>query len=160
MTTSPFPFVAGAVLAAADLNKLGNWETFTPTLTNVTVGDGSETAVYCQLGDGTTDGLVVWYYGLTFGSTTAITGSVVIYYPVVSGGSRFGSAISTVFCEDASGTDYHGTLFRNTSSYGTVRVFNASATYLKTTNLGASVPFTWASGDRLIISGVYQSAAS
>lgn len=160
MTTSPFPFVAGAVLAAADLNELGNWDTFSPTLTNVTVGNGTESAFYCQLGSGTTDGLVAWYYELLFGSTTAITGSVTITYPVSAVGSRRASQVSTVFCEDSSGTDYYGTLFRNTASVGTVRVFNSSATYLKTTNLGASVPFTWSSGDRLGIGGVYQSAAS
>lgn len=158
MTTSPFPFVAGAVLAAADLNELGNWDTFTPTTTNITVGNGTETALYCRFGDGTTDGLVAWHYELLFGSTTAFTGAITIDYPVAGVGGRRAAQISTVYCEDSSGTDYFGRIYPNTTTNGRPRVFNSAGTYVTGTNITATVPFTWASGDRIAIGGVYQSA--
>ena len=43
---NPFDFSAGAVLTAAQLNQIGDYESWTPTLTNITLGNGTVNAHY------------------------------------------------------------------------------------------------------------------
>lgn len=88
----PMPnFVDGAILDAADLNALGDaidaiqaenygiWQSYTPTNTNVTVGNGTLTARYCLVG-----GLCYVLWSLVCGSTTSFGGNVEIGLPVVT----------------------------------------------------------------------------
>jgi hypothetical protein len=146
-------FVSGQVLTAAELNAIGTYTSFTPTWGNVTVGNGTSTGYYCQINK-----LIHWSCELLFGSTTSITGNVQIDYPVTP--DDFYQAASGAQCvfEDANGTDYYGALFRSSATTSTVRVFNSSGTYVSPTNVTSTVPFTWASTDRLIVNGVYRAA--
>jgi hypothetical protein len=156
--TTPFPFVAGATLAAADLNSLGTWDTtsWTTTVSNITVGNGTETALFTRIGNGAGVGLVAYYYKLDFGSTTAITGTPLLNYPVEASDARQGSTASWAFYENDNGTDYYGRLFRNNSTRGTLRVFDSSGTYVDATNITSTVPFTWTTSDRIIVAGYYR----
>lgn len=158
--TTPFPFVAGAILAASDLNSLGTWDSTTwgtgTTVENVTVGNGTETALFTRIGDGTDVGLVAYWYELEWGSTTSITGTPYLHFPVQATTSRQGSMSSFTFYEDADGDDYFGRLFRSNSSRGGLRVFDSSGTYVDSVSIAAGIPFTWATGDRIIVSGYYR----
>jgi hypothetical protein len=49
--TSPFPFSSGAVLTSAQLNAIGDYESWTPTLTNITLGSGTVNAHYVQVNE-------------------------------------------------------------------------------------------------------------
>lgn len=164
---TPFPFIDDTVLDAADLDALGTWDstTWTTTLDNVTIGDGTETALFTRIGDGDDLGLIFYYYELVWGTTTSITGNVFLNYPfegVVTSAAaltREGSMSSFCFFEDDDSTDYYGRLFRNTGNRGQVRVFDSSGTYVDGTNISNTIPFTWATGDRLIVSGYFRPGA-
>ena len=67
-------FSAGAVLTAAQLNDIGDWKSWTPTLTNWTKGNATCEAKYMQIGE--TVYLQFYYLG---GTTSAYT----------TGGMRF-----------------------------------------------------------------------
>ena len=146
-------FSPGDVLTAADLNAIGAYTSFTPTWNNVTVGNGTSSGYYVQINE-----LVHWSCELLFGSTTSITGNVSIDYPVTPVDLYQAAAGAQCVFEDANGTDYYGALFRSSFSTALVRVFNASATYVSPTAVTSTVPFTWASTDRLIVNGVYRAA--
>ena len=156
--TTPFPFTSGDILTAANLNAIGTWDSssWTTTVTNITVGNGSETALFTRIGDGTDVGLVAYWYELEWGSTTTITGTPYLYFPVQAVNSRQGSMSSFCFFEDDSGADYYGRLFRSSSLRGSLRVFDSSGTYTTATNITNTVPFTWATGDRIVASGYYR----
>ena len=48
---NPFDFTAGAVLTAAQLNQIGDFESFTPSWTNLTVGDATQQAKFAQVNE-------------------------------------------------------------------------------------------------------------
>ena len=135
-------------------HTVGVWQDFTPTFTNITVGNGTLNARYCQINK-----FVAWTIELVFGSTTSVDGSgVTVTYPVTASNAYQAGNGGQVTCEDASSTDYWGTLFRNSTTRVGVYVGNASSTYLTFTSLAGSVPFLWATGDRLVIQDFYEAA--
>jgi hypothetical protein len=146
-------FSSGDVLTAADMNAIGTWTTFTPVWTNVTVGNGTVTAEYCQVNE-----LVFWRVFLEFGSTTAFSGTVYIDYPIESDGSFLGAVGGSVFCDDFDGSDYYGALYRSTVSRAGLRAYEVSGSYIRGDVVNATTPFTWTTGDRLVIEDFYRPA--
>ena len=147
---SPFPFSAGSVLTASQLNSIGDPVSFTPTFSGVTVGNGTVNAYYWRVNN-----LVFWRLLFELGSTSAITGTVYVEYPVASSGSWVNAIGGNAYFDDANGTDYYGFLYRNNSVRARVVVGNASSTYLTYSSLSSTVPFTWATGDKLLIEDWY-----
>lgn len=145
-------FTSGSVLSAAELNAIGTWQDFTPNWSGLTEGNAPTTIYkYLKLNE-----IVFVKLYLQFGSTTAITGSVTFEPPVASDNYFSEFSQGNVLCEDNTGTDYWGTLFRLNSTTSTVRVYNSSTTYLSSTDLSSTVPFTWATGDKLSIEMWYR----
>lgn len=137
-------FVAGQVLTAAELNALGAWTTFTPTWTNLTVGNGTVVGRYSQLND-----IVFVNVELTWGSTTSASGNVGFAAPV--GTPLRVSSMSATF-ED-SGTRYYIGSAMNISSLSRFDLFHTESG--NTGIVNATNPFTWATGDDIVISGAY-----
>lgn len=157
-------FVDGVVVPASQMNEIRTAFTgiqaaraaWTPTWTNATVGNGTVIARYRQVGK-TID------YSLTFvlGSTSTISGSLAFTLPVqilttgyVAGSSVVGSAFlldSSVGTASRSG----GTVFvvgTGANTVGIVADNSAPGT------VAAAVPWTWAVGDSLSVTGVYEAA--
>ena len=143
-------FTAGQVLTAAELNAIGTATAFTPTWTNLTVGDGTVTANYWQINE-----LVFWKVELIWGTTTSASGNVEIDYPV-AGGSTFSNAVGgSVQFDDNNSTDFFGVLYRNNTARARIVALNVAGTYATQTAMTATVPFTWTSTDRLLIEDWY-----
>jgi len=61
-------FSSGDVLTAADLNGIATWTSFTPTWTNLTVGNGTyDWSLYSQVND-----IVFFSIRFTLGSTSSV----------------------------------------------------------------------------------------
>ena len=123
------------------------WESYTPSFTHLTVGNGTLSAGYQYSG-----GKVEWYVNLTWGSTTAITSSfVVCTYPVTAADLQ------------QAGTSASAYYYVGTPMLGAVRpkgfvdfyasCVTASSTYALVTHLQATVPATWATGHTMAFSG-------
>ena len=139
------------------VDQLGAWQSWTPSWTNLTVGDGTVVAKYIQIGK-----TVFFDAAITFGSTTSVTGSGVrLSLPLTSvnyttafsrnlGDANFwdtsGSSIAAGFCSWVSTTLVEAV------------IFNASSTYVVNTAVSSTAPFTWATGDVLSIHGFYEVA--
>lgn len=147
---NPFPFSSGDVLTAANLNSIGDPVSFTPTFSGVTVGNGTVDAYYWQVNN-----LVFWRLLFELGSTSAITGTVFVEYPVASTGTWANAIGGSVFFDDATGVDYFGFLYRNNSVQARVAVGNSSGTFLTYNTVSSATPFTWATGDKLVIEDWY-----
>lgn len=145
-------FTAGDVLQAADLNAIGTWQDYTPTFTGITVGNGTVTGRYCQINK-----FVAWQVELVLGSTTTIATSRVSY-PVQAAQTYLSGSGGQVTFEDANGTDYVGSLFRYSTTEANIYVLNTAADYGALVSLLSNRPFTWASGDRIIIQDFYEAA--
>jgi len=131
------------------------WQTYTPTLSNVTLGSGyTLSAAYVAIGKTV---IVQFYFAL--GATSAITGDVSFSLPINHASSnRSGQAGTCVIVDASPATRYPGTvLLSGTPGYAFLRVGNASGTYLTQVALSSSIPIaTWATADSISATVVYQ----
>lgn len=126
---------------------MGAWPGYTPTLTGITLGNGSVSFTYVQ------QGKTVHLRGrITFGTTTVVTGAVSISLPVNNTGFFVGNVILR-----AAGVDYIGAL-NNTSTVANIAAVGSAGAYANRTNLSTVIPATWTSGDLITISFTYEAA--
>ena len=151
---NPFPFSAGGVLTAADINSIGDWLTFTPSFTNVTLGaSGAVTGRYAEVND-----LVFYTARFSLGGTGSVTGHVIMAPPVGTADS------STTYVTSHSGwvrptgsTIYHAMGFSSGASiyfYG----YGLSGSYSGAAAVNATAPATWNSSGLGYFAGWYAKA--
>jgi hypothetical protein len=126
----------------------GSWITFTPSRSNITVGNGTEVARYQKIGKTTNV-----FYQLTLGSTSSIGNTPSISTPSTSAQSVFYSGF--VMMQDTGNTSYFGAvLIISGTAYPQAQV--ASGTYTNAANVTATVPFTWGNTDVLVMQFSYE----
>jgi hypothetical protein len=128
-------------------NSTYGWISYTPSLTNISLGNGSVDFAYSQIG-----ARVNVRGRLTFGSTTSISGSATFSLPATATGVAYGSCILR-----ANNTDYEGVAV-STSSTVVLSAFNSAGTYSARANTSATVPATWTTGDLISFSLTYEAA--
>jgi hypothetical protein len=133
---------------ATPANSVGTWTTFTPSRSNITVGNGTEVARYQKIGKTTNV-----FYQLTLGSTSSIGNTPSISTPSTSAQSVFYSGF--VMMQDTGNTSYFGAvLIISGTAYPQAQV--ANGTYTNASNVTATVPFTWGNTDVLVMQFSYE----
>jgi len=156
---NPFPFVAGDVLTAAELNGIGEeFTSFTPTwtatTTNPVLGNGTLTGQYTQVNK-----LVYARYALIPGSTTTFgTGDYRFSFPVLATViSNFGAILSSATFFDSNVSQMYNLVATSVSGESTV--FRLLA-FLNSTQdlrvLGPTAPVTVAVNDQIFFSILYE----
>lgn len=149
---NPFPFTAGQVLTAAELNSIGEATSFTPTFNNLTIGNGTVTGTYMQVND------LVWgTIRLVFGSTTSVTGTIQPAFPVTAtfvALQNIGQGIVT----DTGTANYLVFPIQISTTNFALNAETSTGTYGGLTSAGATIPFTWANTDVLCVDFVYRAA--
>lgn len=147
----------GAVTPAKLQSGTGSgwsWQTWSPTWTNVTVGNGTVIARYIQMGK-----TVRARLSLTFGTTSAISGAVSFTLPVTAINNYIqNSQIGTGTLEDLGTNIYDPWITYNSTTTASVLVKNSSTTYTTFTALSSTVPFAWATGDIMHLNFEYEAA--
>jgi hypothetical protein len=141
---------------ATGLKYTGAWTTWTPTWTNLTIGNAGQTARYVQIGKA-----VFFWLKLELGSTTSITGEPRFTYPISASNSDSGSAAQIQFSYVDTGVQFYSGQSHpatNTQTTARLNVSNTSGSYLTPTSVNTTVPFTWGSGDVIWIQGSYEVA--
>lgn len=131
----------------------GAWQSWTPTFTNLTVGDGTLTAKYTKVGK-----TVRGFVNLIFGSTTSISSSVSLTTPSTMANNLTWMPMGLVRMVDEGTDTYAGAVSVLTATTMLVQVNTANATYSDYNTISGSVPFTWTTSDRLIIEFCYEEA--
>ena len=151
---NPFPFTAGQVLTAAQMNGIGETVSFTPTWSGLTPGNGTVTfATYVRV-----QNMVFVQVQFVLGSTSAVTGNISFSAPTTAVTSPAQNQLGVVQFADASAAvGYMGTVSMSGSAIQLIPI-NASGTYATLTNASATVPFTWATGDVIVMSSTYRAA--
>lgn len=150
----------GAVTPAKLLAGTGSgwtWQTWTPTWTNLTVGNGTVVALYCQTGK-----IVDFYLRFTMGSSSSISGLIGVSLPI-SMNSNYpasdGSILSNISMIDAGTAQYYGSaVLQNTRTRLDLYTLNAASTFLTRTATSSTSPFTWGLADYFELHGTYQAA--
>ena len=149
---NPFPFVAGSVLTAAELNGIGETTSFTPTWTNLTVGNGTlQYATYVRV-----QNLVYVQIYFILGSTSAVTGNIYFEAPVTGVASQ--GVIGNCTFYDANTTANYSGICSQSGQFIQLLPTNASATYATNSAASATIPMTWASTDQIALQAVYRVA--
>jgi hypothetical protein len=129
--------------------RMGAWTTFSPTWTNLTIGNGSvQSARYTQVGNTTFVEVVV-----VFGSTTTVAGLITIK-SLPSNNLALAVAHQlgyTVMYDSSAAQSYAGVAL--TSGAAQANLLGAGSPLV---NTSATVPFTWATSDQLHIFLAYE----
>jgi hypothetical protein len=110
----------------------------------ITSGNGTFVASYSQVGV-----MTFAYFKFTLGSTSAITGDIILTLPVTTANQRFSGA---GYFEDATGSRYPIAVSQIGSNTQVIlRPITTGSTYAESaTACSATVPFTWATGDIIV----------
>jgi hypothetical protein len=137
------------------LKWAGGYTTWTPTFTSFTLGNGTATARYVQIGK-----LIHCQLKVVLGSTSSVSGLIQFTLPVSASTSVQGNyvGLNSASCLDAGTAQYPGTCALISSTDAVIFAIPAGFTYLQTTSTSATVPFTWGSTDQFLVNFVYEAA--
>jgi hypothetical protein len=143
----------GQILASSEA-----WTSWTPTWTNLTVGNGTlNVAKYKQVGK-----TVHYRVRFTIGSTTSVGAAPNFTIPVTAAADYNASASDPVGIGnllDNGNNQYPAMVLLNTTTTFQFRPFNSASTYAASgTSTQSTVPFTWGTNDVISISGTYEAA--
>ncbi len=161
MSYSAWSLVYGEQPSVAKWNILGSndahfydflganleWQSYTPTWTNFTVGNGTNTASYTRVGK-----LVIMRQKLVRGSTTTFSGLVPTFTLPINCDTTLGVGsrpLGNLMLEDLSAGSFLG--YYKLASASTVEpvCLTANTTYATVSRISSTAPFTWTTGDYL-----------
>ena len=160
-TASPRTWTAGETVTAANMNAqlrdalnvyATGYTSYTPAIGGGTwsIGNGTPVGGYDQFGK-----TIDLYAELNFGASGSVFGasSATISLPV-SGNGSFIQELWCTFLDSSASTRYKGVALV-TGSTATIYSLGTASVMA---GLISSAPFTWATGDKIIVSGRYKTA--
>jgi len=133
----------------SELDSIGTWTAWTPSLQFASVGNGTISGAYCQI-----NGLVFVRMAWELGSTSTVSSGFSVEAPIDGdtgeGVRYFGSCI---YGDASAGTEYLGSMNVFSSDRLRFYVWTASNNWAVTSN---TVPFTWSTSDVVRMSGMYK----
>jgi hypothetical protein len=139
---------------AAGVKWGGAWSTWTPTLANMTLGNGTIVARYAEVGK-----LVVGYFRFTLGTTSTMGTAPSFTVPVTMNANwTTGVPIGPAWMLDNGTAITYGQCRPTSTSAAIIYVSNSAGTYLLENNVTATAPFTWASTDQVTVPFFYEAA--
>lgn len=150
----PAGSVTNAKLDTATGEPGGAWNTWTPTWTNLTVGNGTVASnKYIKVGK-----VVHATYHLTLGSTSSVTGALSFTLPVTSASLTATLPIGIAYINDAATAAYMGWVHWATTTTAKLHSFNGAAdsrSIQATTNKPIAA---YGTGDMITFSLTYEAA--
>jgi hypothetical protein len=132
---------------------LNAWVTYTPTTSGITVGNGTLYGRFWQLGK-----FVAFKVRFALGTTSAITGSIILGLPVTGVATNpVAATVSCQFIDVSASTAYLGTASLSTTT-ATCLATATGGTYASYAATSSTIPFTWANTDYIDVGGFYEVA--
>lgn len=129
---------------------MGEWTAYTPTVTGITLGASTLAARYAKVGK-----TVFFEIRLILGAGFNVTGNFVFTTPSAFSASMSAKILGNFGAYDTSAAArYSGQVYNSSTTEIICYTHSQGAT--AGAALAATVPFTWASGDQIFISGVYE----
>lgn len=128
---------------------LGAWDVYVPVNTNITVGNGTQTARFTRMGR-----LITVSYDLLWGSTTSFGGVIEVGLPVAA--RALYGAVGSVSMLESGLRLWVGTAISDIA-VGTVRINHTESGGNGVVN--ATNPFTWSDNDRLSFVVTYEAVS-
>jgi hypothetical protein len=145
---------AATGLSYKSATTLYPWTAYSPTYTNLTIGNGTVTARYQQIGK-----LIHVYWRLVWGSTTSVTAYPLISFPATANQGNFLTG-TTQLGDASAGISLVGTVYQELGKASFQPSYTTSNTTYTTLGFITSntLPFTWTTSDEMICSFAYEVA--
>ena len=134
----------------------GKWISYTPTLTNITLGNGTLSALYIRIGR-----FAMVKFVFTLGSTSAIAANPTFSLPLT--GATTGTTSLTPYgfgyFGDTGVNNYFGMVGLDTTTTARFWGWNAAGTIIQLAEVNATAPFTWGNTDVLAGNIFYEVAS-
>ncbi len=135
------------------------WQTWTPTWTNLTVGNGTQSAAYCQIGK-----TIFFRLKLVFGTTTSITGVDPRVTPPVTINTTY-SRVTMPYGHslyfDTSGPSYF-LGYCGVAQIDNTKIqpwlYTTASSYAQVTGYTTVAPVAFGTGDEIFFTGFYEAA--
>lgn len=151
---TPFPFVAGQVLTAAQMNAIGETVSYTPTFTNISIGNGVSTWKYTRVNNN-----ILLLGSIVFGTTTAVTGLINVTFPIAADTTTNTAIVGIASAQDSgTGTFPLGIYQLSTNALGLYAIGSAGTNLGPLAATSATVPFTWTNTDEIRVNLMYKAA--
>jgi hypothetical protein len=137
--------------AATGLKWAGEWQTWSPTYSNLTIGNGTVTARYRKVGK-----RVDVFFKLIWGSTTSTATYPIVSYPIAPVYSSYVAGNATM--QDVTAAIYLGVVWLDGLTGMLFMSQAANGTYLVDGTVGSTFPATWTTGDVWTIQASYEVA--
>lgn len=125
------------------------WTAFTPSWGGITVGNGTSLGAYKRINN-----TIFYRASFEFGNTSSIA-SLGLSFPVTINSAYSAYApIGVATLNDNGGLIYLAVHYKDTGIY----IQAANAAYVAHSGISSTVPFTWATSDRIAVSGFYECA--
>jgi hypothetical protein len=146
---------SGQVLTAATMNSIGaTSDTWTPTFSGFTLGNGSVIARYIQI-----QKLVYCQMEIMCGSTTAFTGVFNMSFPKTARISYSNWPLGMAWMFDSSlGNQIYGPVSGVSTTGGMMNIFNSGPADLGITYTNVGTPFTIGNNDVFYLVWTYEAA--
>lgn len=139
----------GTVWSYLTGTRFVEWTSFTPTWTNLTVGNATQSFVYAEHGDTMfIDGLI------TLGSTSSVSTNPSFTIPN-SRTSNSKALGQNLRLEDTGNNNYFGQLYVTSNSIE-LYTYDVASTYPTLASITSTVPFTWANGDKIHVGCIFR----
>ena len=143
--------INSAGLATGTGTSYGAWTSYTPSLGNWTLGNGTISGRYVQIGK-----IIHFRARLVLGTTTVIAGTTPIFGLPVTAQATVNQGIGLAVLLTATGANFYmGLPALNSSTTASAAAIGTSGVFAQIT---ATVPFTWKATDLIDIGGTYEAA--
>lgn len=131
------------------------WSAWTPTITGITVNNGTTTARYIQIGK-----TVYFSLNVVLGSTSTVASDFAFSLPVTAqtGTPAYKTVGNATFWDNSASALFYGAVALQSATIGETIAWLASGTYVANTLMSSTVPFTWAVSDFINAHGFYEAA--
>lgn len=148
-------------LAGGSANGLLTWTSWTPTWTNLTVGNATVAAYYAQIGK-----IIIAELRIVLGSTSSVGSNPLFTLPATASSHYVATSsdvhpIGPANYLRAGVANYTGVVTLSDTSgltKGALTNFSVNGTSIANSGLSATSPATWASGDKFTVSFTYEAA--
>lgn len=148
------------LLAAASSLNTWVWDSWTPSWTNFTVGNATQTGKFIQIGK-----TVIASLSLDLGTTSSMGTAPVGTLPVTAAGTGVYPAadltvipIGSAIIHDASAAVYDAVPYLNSTTAFGIYCKGQTLTNINLTGITSTVPMTWTSTDKIEALLIYQAA--
>lgn len=131
------------------------WQSWTPTLSGMSIGNGTVTAKFKKLGK-----TVVARLTVVFGSTSSVSGLIQFSLPATAQTypGTLPAVLGIVRCQDTSGGISFEGVISLSGGLGSLVTYSVNGSQVSTVATSATVPFSWAVNDEFVCQIIYEAA--